>query len=453
MPITPITWFADTNQGPRAENQDAVLATNPTDSVRLNAKGVLLVLCDGVGGESGGQRASRLASQVAFNAFYADPSAPPQALQAAVEQANTAVQTEAANDASVKNMASTMVLINLVDNRLFTAHVGDSRAYLLREGALSALTKDHNWVSEQVERGLMTPEEARISTSRNIITRSLGAASNHSPDVMREPLLLQPGDRVLICTDGLHGVVSDQQIAAIMQKNPVPQRATAALIQAALANQTSDNISAIVLNYGAGAVAAAPVASGGTKILVPLLAAVVVLALVIIAVIAATSSGGVQTSNTPTPAQAQVTPQPGGADATAAVSEEPVPTVGAGTEQPTLEPGKPTVTPDLRNSPTPSPAPTRQPTNTPTPAPTNTPAPTAAPTSPPAQPTSPPPPPPTVRPTVPPTAVPPTAVPPTAVPPTAVPPTDVPPPTEAPTNPPPPPPENPGPPNPPPGDA
>ena len=375
MPTTPITWFADTNQGPRPENQDAVLVTPPADSARLNAKGVLLVLCDGVGGERGGQRASRLASQTAYNAFYADTSDTPRALLSAVQQANQAVQNDAASDPSVKNMASTIVLVSVLDNHLYTAHVGDSRAYLLRGGVLSQITKDHNWVSEQVSRGLMTEAEARTSTQRNIITRSLGAAANHTPDVMQEPIVLQPGDRIMMCTDGIHGPVTDQQITSILNNNPSPQRAAGALIQAAIANNTTDNVSAIVLNYGAAAaVAGAPIAA---KLLIPVVAAVAILALVVVGIIAFSGGGQAPGGNTvtPSPTLTRGADQPAGADATAEI----VDTLEPGAPTPTLKPGQPTVTPDLRNSPTPTPVPTR-PTNTPTPIPaTNTVAPTNTP--------------------------------------------------------------------------
>jgi PPM family protein phosphatase len=425
MTTTPIAWFADTNQGPRQENQDAVLVTPPTDSARLGSKGVLLILCDGVGGERGGQRASRLASQTAYNAFYADPGDAPHALLSAVQQANQAIQIDAASDASVKNMASTIVMINVFDNRMYIAHVGDTRAYLLRGGVLSQITKDHNWVSEQVVRGLMTEAEARTSTQRNIITRSLGAAANHTPDVTQEPILLQPGDRVMICCDGIHGPLTDQLITNVLNSNPSPQRAAGALIQAAIANNTTDNVSAIVLNYGAvAAVAGAPVP---TKLLVPLLAGIAVLVLLVIGIVALSGGGGGQGDNkaTPSPTVTRAGDQP------AVVEDTPTPenTLEPGQPTRTPKPDLPTVTPDLSMSPTPSPLPTR-PTSTPTPVPpTNTVAPTSVPptqapaNTPKPQPTKTNAPPPTNTPQPPPTEKPPdTPVPPTDVPPTNPPP-------------------------------
>ena len=110
MPTPTITWYADKDQGPRSENQDAVRVTDPNDIAHRNSKGVVLVLCDGVGGEKGGQRASSIASETAFNAYYADSTPPPQARLNAVNAAHLAVRTAAAADSSVKNMASTIVV-------------------------------------------------------------------------------------------------------------------------------------------------------------------------------------------------------------------------------------------------------------------------------------------------------------------------------------------------------
>ena len=435
MSTPSITWFADKDQGPRSENQDAVKTLDPSDITRRNAKGVLLVLCDGVGGEKGGQRASAIASETAFNAYYADSTPPPQALRNAIDAAHQAIRAESAVDSSVKNMASTIVTLAIIDDKLHIAHVGDSRAYLLRGDTISHLTKDHNWVAEQVARGLMTAQEGRVSHQRNIITRSLGASANHSPDVSTDPMTLQPGDRLMICSDGLHGPVEDDQIKAVMKANPLPQRAVAALIKTAKDNHTADNISSIVLNYGTAV-------TPGTKVPIALIGIIAAIVILLAAGLVAVSAMTGSTDPGATPSTAQVTSTrridkratsvAQGTDAST-IPTDPV-------EENTPEPGQPgqaTVTPDLRNTATSAPViatasvataaptsttvpPTASAADTPRPADTPKPRDTAKP-----QPTS-----------VPATSVPPTVGAATSVP--TVAPTVAPPPTNPPpTNPPP----------------
>ncbi|HEY3290346.1 MAG TPA: protein phosphatase 2C domain-containing protein [Anaerolineae bacterium] len=349
MATPQLVWYADKDKGPRADNQDAVYVTDMSDVAHRNAKGVLLVLCDGVGGEKGGQRASALASETAFKAYYADNTPPPQALRNAIDAAHQAVRTAAAADSSVKNMASTIVTLAIIGDKLHHAHVGDSRAYLLRGDTLSHLTKDHNWVAEQVAQGLMTAQEGRVSTKRNIITRSLGASANHSPDVTAEPITLQPGDRLMICSDGLHGAVLDEQIKAILLANPQPQRAVAALIQSAKDNHTTDNISSIVFNYGSAAAVAAALPIG----LIGAVAGIVILLAVAVAVIGSISGG--DTGGTPNPVVVPATRRAARRATSVAqgtpYSELPTDTV----EEATADASLPTVTPDMRISPTPAP--------------------------------------------------------------------------------------------------
>ncbi|MCL4505420.1 MAG: protein phosphatase 2C domain-containing protein [Chloroflexi bacterium] len=424
MPTPPIAWYADKDQGPRADNQDNVLVTDQNDTARRNAKGVLLILCDGVGGEKGGQRASSLATEAAFNAYYSESGPPQQTLRSAIEKANQTVRAAAAADQSIKNMATTIVAMAVIDDKLYVSHVGDSRGYLLRDGVLTRLTKDHSWVAEQVERGLLTPQEARVSNQRNIITRSLGAAANHTPDINADPITLQPGDRIMICSDGLHGAVTDEQITAIMQQNPSPQKAVTTLIKAANDNHTTDNISSIVFNYG---VVAAAAAKGSPIPLIGAIAGILVVLAAAVLVISAMSTNNNQnpTTNPTATATQRATRAANGTSAGADIPEA-VGTVTDTTATPEGTLGPATVTPDLRNSPTPKPiiptimpsaTPTLQPTIGPTQAPTDTPKPnqpkpadtpkpanTSAPTS--APPTNTPQPPPTNTPQPPPTNTP-----------------------------------------------
>jgi protein phosphatase len=181
-----LAWGKHSHQGPRAENQDAVIVVGPRDP-QIARKGVLMIVCDGVGGAQGGRRASEIASNVAYQAFYADPSADPRvSIENAIRKANAAVKEEA-------SMATTIVVTVVVGNSLFVGHVGDSRAYLFHaDGRNERITRDHSWVHEQVERGVLTEQQAKENPMRSVITRSLGAASNNASE--QRQFTLAPGD-------------------------------------------------------------------------------------------------------------------------------------------------------------------------------------------------------------------------------------------------------------------
>jgi len=263
----PCEWGGASGLGPRKENQD-VAALVPKDDPRIRERGIALVVCDGVGGEVGGQTAARIAAQTTLECYYngvpteasesADKTVIPisddgdddttSALEAAIHHANHKVKAEALNIAENAHMATTVVAAIVRNGQLYTTHVGDSRAYLFHaNGNIERVTRDHSWVAEQVAAGVLTEEEARQSAMRVVVTRSLGSASNNTPESNKR--ILQAGDRLLLCSDGLYGTLSDAQMAEIMQANPNPSDAAKALVKAALPT-TTDNTTAVVLNYG-----------------------------------------------------------------------------------------------------------------------------------------------------------------------------------------------------------
>jgi protein phosphatase len=257
----PLWWGSATDPGPRTQNQDVTLSVQPADPRRV-ARGALMIVCDGVGGELGGQTAANAAANAMLDAYYADGSAPADALLSAIARANAAVKAEAEKRPEYKNMATTIVVALAKDDRLYVTNVGDSRAYLLRAGRLKQLTKDHSFIAEQIASGAMTPEEAKRSTMRTFITRSLGASANNRPnDVVVETLL--PGDAVMMCSDGVHGAVPDDQIEAMLKQASSPEEAAKALVKRAVERKTTDNATAAVMMVGSaasavGAAAAAP---------------------------------------------------------------------------------------------------------------------------------------------------------------------------------------------------
>jgi serine/threonine protein phosphatase PrpC len=204
----------------------------------------LYAVCDGMGGA----RAGEVASQMACLGLLAlDPaSAEEQDLRRAIVSANKAITGRSASEEHLMGMGTTITVALAKPDSLIVAHVGDSRAYVLHAGELAQITDDHSWVGEMVRRGEITLAQAAIHPHRSVITRALGTDGDVTPDTTEVPLT--PGDRVLLCSDGLTGMVSDQVIAELMQQGTDPQMTADALVMAALAGGGEDNVTAIVIH-------------------------------------------------------------------------------------------------------------------------------------------------------------------------------------------------------------
>lgn len=201
--------------------------------------GELLVVCDGMGGHAAGEVASQLAVAVILEAYYADEREDrPKALEDAFVAANTQV-----HDQGHGTMGTTGVAAVLHHDALHIANVGDSRAYLIRDHAIRQITRDHSFVSDQIAAGLITPEQARTSAHRNIITRALGHQPQITVDLFRWPL--QIGDIVLLCSDGLHGLVEDTELLQLVEEAPFEQVADT-LVDLANERGGTDNITVVV---------------------------------------------------------------------------------------------------------------------------------------------------------------------------------------------------------------
>jgi serine/threonine protein phosphatase PrpC len=218
---------------------------------RLPRLGWLFAVADGMGGHAGGEVASRVATEALFSSYYASGKSPRQALEEAVAAANAAVCRAA--DASAETgqpltrMGTTLVAALVAEADLYVANVGDSRAYLLTGGVLRQITQDHSFVAEEVRLGIIRADEARRAPLRNVVTRALGARESSAPDLFQAPW--GAGSVLLICTDGLHGVVEDHAIGTVLGK-AAPERAVKRLIDAANAGGGPDNVSAIVVRAG-----------------------------------------------------------------------------------------------------------------------------------------------------------------------------------------------------------
>lgn len=222
----------------RTENQDSVLACERPGAY-------LFVVADGVGGLAEGAAASQTAVRRLAEAFEGLPiGGGSQELIEAVRLANKDLYSGDGN--SMGDTGTTIVMLLLEPGQFELAHVGDSRAYLWREGAMQLLTEDHTLVREQVVAGLMTPEQAAESSQRHVITRSLGIQPTVAVD-LQAPAELRDGDVFLLCSDGLHDVVTAEEIQrALSEERPA---AAVAGDLVALANERGgpDNISVVIV--------------------------------------------------------------------------------------------------------------------------------------------------------------------------------------------------------------
>lgn len=227
----------------RSQNEDR-FAWWRSDS---DAGHVVLVVADGMGGARAGEVASQIAVDHVLEGARALGDAPTvDGLREVVERANRAVHDESLAHPERRGMGTTCTVVVVRDARAWFAHVGDSRAYLLRDGALSQLTRDHSLVAQLVEFHHLTPEEARSDPRRNVVTRSVGVAP--TVEVDGGEAALQSGDTLLVSTDGLHGLVEDAELAA-PAAGPDLEGACATLVELAKARGGHDNITLVLARY------------------------------------------------------------------------------------------------------------------------------------------------------------------------------------------------------------
>jgi serine/threonine protein phosphatase PrpC len=210
----------------------------------LARKGHLYVVADGIGGHQKGKVASQMAVETIRRTYYEDPNPDVVAsLRRAIEIANAEIHRQA-EDPDHAGMGSTVAAAVVRGDDLVVANVGDSRAYLLRNGALKRLTEDHTWVAERVAAGILTPEEAARHEMRHLVTRSLGSQPTVQVDV--RPFRLQPGDRLLLCSDGVWEPVPGRELVRLLRRKR-PRQAAAQLVDRAAAAGGVDDAAAVVV--------------------------------------------------------------------------------------------------------------------------------------------------------------------------------------------------------------
>jgi protein phosphatase len=226
----------------RPLNEDSVVFVAPLNGDPAAAQGSLMLVADGMGGHAAGEVASALASQTVRRVYYECRGAAPGVLAAAFEAAHRAIQNWAEQNPECKGMGTTCTAIAVQDGQAWLAHVGDSRAYLLRKGVLTQLSEDQTLVAQLVREGKLTAEQAHNSPVSNVILQALGANDVIAPAIWSAPLRLAPEDVIVLCTDGLTGVVPDAEIAQRVGTLP-PIEACEALIESAIAAGAPDNVS------------------------------------------------------------------------------------------------------------------------------------------------------------------------------------------------------------------
>lgn len=241
----------------RANNEDSIRVVRPTTPDDLARRGVLAIVCDGMGGHEGGEIASRLAVETIVQRFEEDTNDPATLLQRAVQTANCAIYDAAQRTARLKGMGTTCTALIVRNGFAYAAHVGDSRLYLIRAGDIFLMTEDHSAVMEMVREGTLTLGEARHHPDKNVISRALGGHKDVQVSLWPQPFTIQADDAFLLCSDGLYDVVDDSDLLAVAD-GVHPQVACDRLVGLARARGGPDNISVcLLLMSGANGLASA----------------------------------------------------------------------------------------------------------------------------------------------------------------------------------------------------
>jgi len=236
----------------RQLNEDSVTFVVPPQGASSEPRDGLILVADGMGGHSAGEVASAIASEVVRRCVFELKGSMPDVLSTAFTAANKAIFDYGQSHPECAGMGTTCTALAIRHDRLYLAHVGDSRAYLLRGGALEQLSEDQTLVAKMVRDGVMTPEEAKTSEHSNVILQALGTGPDIKPELWAEGMALQPGDTLLVCSDGLHGLVDDAVIADIAGRL-APAEACQELIRHAHAGGGHDNVSVGVFRAFAAA--------------------------------------------------------------------------------------------------------------------------------------------------------------------------------------------------------
>ncbi|QDZ38530.1 Stp1/IreP family PP2C-type Ser/Thr phosphatase [Euhalothece natronophila Z-M001] len=221
------------------------------DSYYYDPQGRFFIVADGMGGHAGGQEASKIATETISNyleQYWESDIESETLLKQAVEEANEKILEDQQTHLERAEMGTTVVVVIFRNQKCWCAHVGDSRLYLWRQNELTPLTEDHTWVAWALKSGTISREEAAIHPWRHVLSQCLGRKELYSIDI--DFLNIQPGDRLLLCSDGLTGEVSEEEITSYINSMETCEEAVTKLIETAKANGGSDNITVIMVEEG-----------------------------------------------------------------------------------------------------------------------------------------------------------------------------------------------------------
>ena len=228
----------------RSENQDFGTYTTRDEERSSSPGGRLLIVADGMGGHRGGATASRLAAETVKAQYLGSESADiPTALRESLSRANARIFSEAQSNPDLRGMGTTTSVLAVRNGEGWLAHVGDSRIYMVRDGDIKQLTDDHSLVATMVREGLLTSQEAETHPRRNVLQRSMGVAEDVDIDV-RGPIELREGDTFILCSDGLHGLVKEDELKEVAALNI--EEAADEYLRRALERGAPDNVTVIV---------------------------------------------------------------------------------------------------------------------------------------------------------------------------------------------------------------
>ncbi len=228
------------------ENQDYCSYRIPTSGAE-SKKGTLLTLADGMGGMGGGSLASRIAVDTFMETYYNDTSDNvTESLTKAFLEANKQVIDKGAEHVETARMGSTLTAVVIAKNKMYYSHVGDSRGYLIYGNDITQFTEDHSYVTSLVNAGVITAEEAETHPDRHVITKAIGLSAELAVDAYQIDRQIEKNMYILLCCDGLHGVVSDEVIVSTLTEYREPDVVAEKLVDKANENGGPDNITVLI---------------------------------------------------------------------------------------------------------------------------------------------------------------------------------------------------------------
>jgi protein phosphatase len=251
----------------RTNNEDRGVYKCPSDPGMAASKGTLVIVADGMGGASAGEVASEMAIRIIPDLYYSSEKAPALALKEALEKASSEIHRTAQAEPELLGMGTTCLAVAILTPEVYVAYVGDSRLYLLRDDGFYQLTEDHTVVGEMVRKGIITRDQARHHEERNVLSMAMGGRPEINAAYWQKPMIVRAGDRLLLCSDGLHDLVSDSEMQAIITTAPT-HVAVQDLIEAAKRNGGHDNITAALIHVLIPAVQSSPNSKATREILI-----------------------------------------------------------------------------------------------------------------------------------------------------------------------------------------